>query len=94
VATVLACERVPKADKLLKLTLDTGLDQRTVVSGIAQYFAPDDLVGQQVMLVANLAPRPLRGITSQGMILTAQRPDGTLVLVRPTQGIEPGSTVS
>ncbi|MCU0450265.1 MAG: methionine--tRNA ligase, partial [Bernardetiaceae bacterium] len=94
VATVLACERVPKADKLLKLTLDTGLDQRTVVSGIAQYFAPEDLVGQQVMLVANLAPRPLRGITSQGMILTAQRPDGSLVLVRPTQPIEPGSTVS
>jgi methionyl-tRNA synthetase len=94
VATVLACEKVPKANKLLKFTLDTGLDQRTVVSGIAEYFDPASLIGQQVLVVANLAPRELRGIVSQGMILTAQDHDGKLVLVQPARQVANGSGVS
>ncbi len=94
VAEVLACEKVPKANKLLKFTLDTGLDQRTVVSGIAEYFNPADLVGQRVLVVVNLAPRELRGIVSQGMILTAKDRDGKLVLVQPAQEVANGSGVS
>jgi methionyl-tRNA synthetase len=94
VAKVLACEKVPKANKLLKFTLDTGLDQRTVVSGIAEYFDPASLIGQQVLVVVNLAPRELRGIMSQGMILTAQDHDGKLVLVQPAREVANGSGVS
>ena len=83
VGTVLECEKVPKADKLLKLTVDTGLDTRTVVSGIAEHFAPEDVVGRQVTLLINLAPRKLRGIESQGMVLMASTDDGGLRFVTP-----------
>ncbi len=93
VATVLAAEKVKGADKLLQLTLDTGIDTRTVVSGIALHYAPEDLVGRQVCLLANLAPRKLRGIMSQGMILTAEEPDGKLRLIAPHEVVVSGSVV-
>ncbi|HAY57394.1 MAG TPA: methionine--tRNA ligase subunit beta, partial [Flavobacteriales bacterium] len=94
VGTVLECEKVPKADKLLKLTVDTGLDTRTVVSGIAEHFAPEDVVGRQVTLLINLAPRKLRGIESQGMVLMASTDDGDLRFVTPEEGVLPGNVIS
>ena len=94
VGTVLECEKVPKADKLLKLTVDTGLDTRTVVSGIAEHFAPEDVVGRQVTLLVNLAPRALRGIESHGMILMASTDDGVLRFVTPEEGVAPGNVIS
>ncbi|GAB4399151.1 MAG: methionine--tRNA ligase [Microscillaceae bacterium] len=93
VATIKAAERVPKTQKLLKLTLDTGLDTRIVVSGIAEYFEPEAIIGQQVCLVANLAPRNMKGIASQGMILMAEGANGQLVFVRPGEALGPGSVV-
>ncbi len=94
IATIKEAEKVPKADKLLKLVLETGLDTRVVVSGIAQYYKPEDIIGKQVCLLANLAPRKLRGIESQGMILMASEPDGTLKFVSPESVTINGSTVS
>lgn len=85
VATILAAEAVPKTDKLLKLLLDTGVDQRTVVSGIAAYYKPEHIVGQKVCLLANLAPRKIKGIESQGMILMAENANGELSFVSPTK---------
>jgi methionyl-tRNA synthetase len=85
---------VPKADKLLKLTVDTGLDTRTVVSGIAEHFQPEDVVGRQVTLLVNLAPRKLRGIESQGMVLMASTEDGGLRFVSPEEGVQPGDVIS
>ena len=85
VATILEAEVVPKTDKLLKLKLDTGADVRTVVSGIAQYYKPQDIIGQKVLLLANLAPRKIKGIESQGMILMAENADGELSFVTPTK---------
>ena len=93
VATVLAAERVPKTDKLLKLSIDTGIDQRTIVSGIAQYYSPEDMVGRQICILANLEPRVIRGIESRGMILMAKQGDGTLRLVSPVDGIVNGATI-
>ena len=93
VATILEAEVVPNTDKLLKLKVDTGLDQRTIVSGIAQYFKPENLIGQRVTILVNLAPRKLRGIESQGMILTAENPDGTLYLITPDEGALNGASV-
>jgi len=84
-ATILAAEAVPKTDKLLKLTLDTGIDQRTVVSGIAQFYKPENIIGQQVCLLVNLAPRKIKGIESQGMILMAENADGELSFVAPVK---------
>ncbi len=92
VARVVACEKVEKADKLLKLTLDVGGETRTVVSGIAKSYAPEDMVGREVVLVANLKPAKLRGIESQGMILCATDGDG-VVLVSPEKPVAPGSEV-
>jgi len=83
IGTITAAEKVEKADKLLKLQVDLGFEQRTIVSGIAQHFTPESLVNKQVIVVANLAPRKMRGIESQGMILTAEQPDGKLILVNP-----------
>jgi len=83
-ATILEAEAVPKTDKLLKLLLDTGVDRRTVVSGIAAYYKPQDIIGQQVCLLANLAPRKIKGIESQGMILMAENAKGELCFVSPT----------
>lgn len=93
VATILAAEAVPKTQKLLKLTLDTGLDQRTVVSGIAEHYKPEEIIGKQVCLLANLAPRDIKGISSQGMILMAENIDGKLTFVSPTTLITNGGTV-
>lgn len=94
VGTIVAAERVPKADKLLKLTIDIGeAHARTVVSGIAQHFAPETLPGQQVVLVANLEPRKMRGVESQGMVLMADGPDGKLVFVQPNELSAPGAEV-
>ena len=94
VATILAAEKVEKADKLLKLTLDTGIDQRTVVSGIALHFSPEEIIGKQVTLLANLAPRKIRGIESNGMILMAEDADGKLVFVQPGRKTTEGSTIA
>lgn len=94
IATVIAAERIPKADKLLQLTLDTGIDRRTVVSGVAQHYNPEDLVGKQVLLLANLAPRKIRGIESHGMILFAENAAGNLVTVEPSKPVENGSSVA
>lgn len=80
VAKVLEAERVPKTQKLLKLIIDTGLDRRTIVSGIAEYYSPEDMVGRQILVLANLAPRVIKGIESQGMILMAADPTGRLTL--------------
>jgi len=93
VATILAAEAVPKTHKLLKLTLDTGLDKRTVVSGIAEHYKPEEIVGRQVCLLANLAPRDIRDITSQGMILMAENADGKLGFVSPDKLITNGGIV-
>lgn len=93
VGTVLECERVPKADKLLKFLIDDGLEKRTIVSGIAKYYQPEVLVGKQVCFVANFAPRKLKGVVSQGMILSAQQPDGSLVVISPSAPVTPGASV-
>lgn len=93
-ATILTAEKVAKTKKLLKLTLDTGLEQRTVVSGIAEYYEPDQIIGKQVCLLANLAPRAIKGIESQGMILMAEDKDGKLSFVSPSQAVSNGSCIS
>ena len=92
-ATVLEAEKVPNTDKLLKLTIDTGIDIRTIVSGIAEYFNPQDMVGKQISIVANLEPRKIKGIESKGMILMAEDTEGKLVLVSPLENIGNGSVI-
>ena len=93
VGTVLECERVPKADKLLRFLIDDGLGRRTIVSGIAEHYAPETLVGRQVVFIANLPPRKLRGIESQGMILSAMNADGSLVVISPSAPVVAGAQV-
>ena len=93
VGTVKECTRVPKADKLLQFLIDDGMEQRTIVSGIAKYYDPAELVGRQICFVANFAPRKLKGVMSQGMILSAQNPDGSLVVIGPTGPVTPGAQV-
>jgi methionyl-tRNA synthetase len=93
IATILTAERVPQTDKLLKLTLDTGNEQRTVVSGIAKDYEPEKIIGQKILLLANLAPRKIKGIESKGMILMAENSKGELSFVSPTKDSENGSTV-
>jgi methionyl-tRNA synthetase len=93
VGEVIACERVPKADKLLQLTIKTGLDERTVLSGIAEHFKPEEVVGRRVTLLANLAPRKIRGVESQGMVLMAESADGSLRFVTPEEGTAAGDTI-
>ena len=94
VGTVLECTKVPKADKLLQFRLDDGMGGRTILSGIAAYYPnPEELAGTQVLFIANFAPRKLRGIDSEGMILSAENPDGTLTLVRPGEKLTNGSVV-
>ncbi|WP_160066888.1 methionine--tRNA ligase [Sphingobacterium bovisgrunnientis] len=93
IGTILEAEKVAKTKKLLKLKIDTGIDQRTVVSGIAEFFAPEDIVGKQVSILVNLEPREIKGIQSQGMILMAEDADGRLDFVNPTSGITVGSSV-
>jgi methionyl-tRNA synthetase len=92
-ATILEAEKVPKTDKLLKISLDTGIDKRTVVSGIAKYYDPAGIIGKQVILLANLEPRKIRGIESKGMILLAEDPEGKLVFVSPESKMMNGAIV-
>jgi methionyl-tRNA synthetase len=91
--TILAAEKVAKTKKLLKLTIDTGLDQRTVVSGIAEYYEPEAIIGKQVSILVNLEPREIKGILSQGMILMAEDTNGKLSFVSPVDGLHNGSVV-
>ena len=92
-ATILEAEKVPKTTKLLKLKIDTGLDVRTIVSGIAEYYEPAAIVGKQISIVANLEPRKIKGIESKGMILMAEDKDGKLVMVTPVETVSNGSTI-
>lgn len=93
VGTILEAERVPKADRLLKFLVDTGLDQRTIVSGIAEHFSPEEMVGKQVTVLMNLPPRKIRGVESQGMLLMAEDGDGKLRLMSPEGGADSGSVI-
>ena len=92
-ATVLEAERVPKTDKLLHLKIDTGLDTREIVSGIAEYYTPEEMVGKQICILANLAPRKIRGIESKGMILMARQADGTMRIVSPEEPLANGACI-
>ena len=92
-ATVLEAERVPKTDKLLKLTIDTGIDQRVIVSGIAEQYSPEEMVGKQICILANLAPRKIRGIESKGMILMARQNDGKMRFVTPQETLCNGAEI-
>jgi methionyl-tRNA synthetase len=94
IATILEAEKVKKTKKLLKLKVDTGTEERTVVSGIAEFYSPEEIIGKQVCLLANLAPREIKGIESNGMILMAESPDGTLSFVLPESAVGNGSVVS
>ena len=93
IGTILEAEKVPKTKKLLKLKIDTGLDQRTIVSGIAEHFEPEQIIGKQVSVLINLEPREIKGILSQGMILMSESPDGNLSFVAPASVFPDGSTV-
>ncbi len=93
-ATVLEAERVPKTDKLLKLLIDTGIDQRTIVSGIAEYYTPEEMVGKQICILANLAPRKIKGIESKGMILMAKEESGKMRIVTPEERLANGSCIN
>ena len=90
---ILNTKKVKKANKLLQLTVDLGFEQRTIVSGIAEHFTPEKVIGQQVLVLANLAPRDLKGITSQGMILMAENHLGELVFVTPKEDFGNGFSV-
>lgn len=93
VGTVLECIKVPKADKLLQFLIDDGMSKRTIISGIAAWYKPEDLVGKQVCFVANLEPRKLKGVESQGMLLSVEDADGTLSLIQTPKNVTPGSQI-
>lgn len=93
VGTITEAEKVAKTKKLLKLTVDTGIDQRTIVSGIAEHYKPEEIIGKQVSVLVNLEPKKLKGIESQGMILMAEDADGKLSFVSPDQAVKPGSEI-
>jgi len=94
VGTVLTAEKVKKSNKLLKLTIDTGLDKRTILSGIAKHFKAEEVVGKQVTVLVNLAPRPMMGEVSEGMVLMAEDSEGNLQFMQPGDKVNPGSTIS
>lgn len=94
VGEILTAEKMPKTDKLMVMTVDTGIDKRTIVSGIAQHYNAEELVGRKVTVLANLAPRKLRGVESQGMILLAEDPEGKLVFVNPDDAVVNGATIA
>ncbi len=94
VGEILTAEPVPKSNKLLKFTVDTGIDKRTILSGVAKYFKPEEMIGKKVTVLVNLAPRKIMGIESQGMLLFAENQDGTLEAVTPASGSENGATIS
>jgi methionyl-tRNA synthetase len=91
--TILTAEKVAKTKKLLKLTIDTGIDQRTVVSGIAEHYEPEAIIGKQVSILVNLEPREIKGILSQGMILMAENAEGKLSFVAPADEMPNGSVI-
>lgn len=91
--TILQAESIPKANKLLKLKIDTGVDVRVVVAGIAEHFDPEEIIGEQVSILINLQPRTIRGIESQGMILMAEDSSGKLTFVSPAEQTENGSEI-
>ena len=94
VGTILECQKVPKADKLLQFLIDDGMNKRTIVSGIAKYYTePEKLVGKQVCFIANFEPRKLKGVVSEGMILSAEDKDGRLVLLTPSDLVTSGCSV-
>ena len=94
IGTVLQAEKMPKANKLIVMKVDTGIDTRTIISGIAEHYSPEELIGKKVTVLANLAPRPLRGVESQGMLLLAEKPDGRLVFVVPEEDAANGAPVT
>ena len=94
ISTIIEAEKVAKTKKLLKITVDTGIDKRVIVSGIAEFFKPEDIIGKQVLVLINLAPRKLKGIESQGMVLMAESPSGELTFVSPSDKTENGSCVN
>jgi len=95
IAEINGAERIPKTDKLVRLTVDTGGEKRTIVAGIAQHYTTDDLVGKQIVLVENLEPVKLRGVESRGMLLAARDADSeSVVLLNPETNVPPGSSVS
>ena len=94
VGEILTAESVPKSNKLLKFTVDTGLDRRTIVSGVAKHFSPQEMVGKKVTVLLNLAPRKIMGITSEGMILFAENEDGSLKFVAPETTAINGAEIS
>ncbi|MDE0986437.1 MAG: methionine--tRNA ligase subunit beta, partial [Schleiferiaceae bacterium] len=93
VGTILEAERVPKADRLLKFLVDTGLDQRTIVSGVAEHFSPEQMIGKQVTVLMNLPPRKIKGVVSQGMLLMAEDADGALRIMTPENGTDSGAVI-
>ncbi|MEZ0129404.1 methionine--tRNA ligase subunit beta, partial [Flavobacterium sp. LBUM151] len=94
VGTIIEAEKMPKANKLLVLKIDTGIDVRTIVSGIAESFSPEEIIGKRVTVLANLAPRALRGVESQGMILMTTNAEGKLVFVNPDTDAPNGETIN
>lgn len=90
---ILDCQKVPKADKLLQFKIDDGMGGRTIVSGIAAYYKPENLIGMEVCFIANFPTRKLKGVESQGMILSAVDRDGKLVVISPSKEVAPGSKV-
>ena len=84
---------MPKTDKLLKLTIDTGIDTRTIVSGIAEFYSPEDMLGKQICILANLAPRKIKGIESRGMILMARQNDGKMRFITPEEALVNGAEI-
>lgn len=92
--TIISAEKIPKADKLLQLKVDTGVDTRTIVSGIAKSFSPDEILGKKVVVLINLAPRKLRGVESQGMILMGENAEGKLIFINPDDELENGAVIS
>ncbi len=94
VGTILEAKKVAKSNKLLEFLVDTGVDKRTILSGIAKHYSPEEMVGKQVTIIANLAPRPMMGTVSQGMILMAEDAEGNLRLIQPNEKVNPGSVIS
>ena len=94
VGTVIEAENIPKSDKLLKLKVDTGLDQRTILSGISKYYSPDEIINKKVMVLINLKPRKMMGFESEGMLLLADDGDGNLSLMQPDSDISDGAVVA
>jgi len=94
VGTIITAEKVAKADKLLQLTVDTGIDKRTIVSGIAKFYKPEEIIGKKVTVLLNLPPRKIRGIESNGMILMAENSKGELSFMSPEKDFEAGSGIN